>query len=140
MHLIMLACHHHNHASSSGTGKQLKDKSMQLFQLILMNACMSKTPKVRKMSTNIVKNILDNVMAPLKVHPYTVTILDFATLTLQDASRDGDDGHSSTLDTLVFLRVVMPIFVKQSGGCPKVFYYTIEFFLNYNINKINFYL
>lgn len=111
MHLIMLSSHHQNHFANK---KNVSDKSLQLFQLILMNSCMSQTPKVRKLSTNIVKGIVEHVVAPLKVHPFTLHVLDFVAEAIKDPCLD------NVLDALVFLRVVGPVFVAQSAGCSKV--------------------
>ena len=76
MHLLLLTCH----SSSTNDHMQLsftREKSSSLLKSIIMNACSSKTPKIRKLSTNVIKCVLESVHAPLKVHVFTLPFLDF---------------------------------------------------------------
>ncbi|KAI8896755.1 armadillo-type protein [Globomyces pollinis-pini] len=93
--------------------------SKKLFQHLL-NLCVDARPKVRKRASDAIKRILSNPPPPTTNHPCCTLAIDFCSVVLEDyistsgGSKFSKENDSEVLDVLVFLKLMITVFARQS--------------------------
>ena len=96
-----------------------KHDQKKVFSRIL-SISLDDRPKVRKRAAEAVKRIIASPPPPSLCHPATITTIDFSIHILQSYLDDNSghkfqkDRHSKVLDVLVFLKLMVSVFAKQS--------------------------
>jgi hypothetical protein len=87
------------------TEPQAKDVFQHVLSLVV-----DQRPKVRKRAIDAIRKIIGFPPAPSISHPATPFTIDFVLMVLQSE----EINNSQLMDCLVFLKVMAPVFVKQS--------------------------
>lgn len=118
-HLLII----HNSSSTSTTTTTSVSLERALL-IITKNAFSSHTPKVRKVSVEVMKIVLESLAPPLLTHPLTTSCCDLMSGSF--AAILADSNEAGALDLMGSLRILLPIFVKQSSVCMRPLYSICE--------------